>query len=261
MNGKIAIIVVWKGVMACRLGMAPSFSLWDTRSEHKLGRKARVSRSRNGVELSCIKISILDWFSDIRARIYDIILRALKLEQLGMSLRTILAWDFIENIAESQFWFSFRYSIPIGHRENEPRACNPPRQKYSTIAGQRYFILRCAEFENAVNSMEISYRDFTRIDRRSCLNMGRYWEKNICLPFFLLLLHNLCNKLLGIQTWKQSQSDIRTWGMDWRNWASTTSIGPSTILRIRGTSILVSSQDCLAGDRLHRPLIKEIYEW
>lgn len=26
-NGKIAIIVVWKGVMACRLGMAPSFSL------------------------------------------------------------------------------------------------------------------------------------------------------------------------------------------------------------------------------------------
>lgn len=116
-NGKIAIIVVWKGVMACRLGMAPSFSLWDTRSEHKLGRKARVSRSRNGVELSCIKISILDWFSDIRAWIYDIILRALKLEQLGMSLRTILAWDFIENIAESQFWFSFRYSIPIGHRE------------------------------------------------------------------------------------------------------------------------------------------------
>lgn len=85
--------------------------------EHKSGRKARVSRSRNGVELSCIKISILDWFSDIRAWIYDIILRALKLEQLGMSLRTILACHFIENIAESQFWFSFWYSIPIGHRE------------------------------------------------------------------------------------------------------------------------------------------------
>lgn len=150
-------------------------------SGHKSGgRKARVSRSRNGIELSCIKISILDWFSDIRAWIYDIILRALKLEQLGMSLRTILARDFIENIAESQFWFSFRYSIPIGHDENEPRACNPPRQKYSTIAGQRYFILTMRHSRTLYIRWKSRCRDFTRIDRASDFKrLGRYQGETI----------------------------------------------------------------------------------
>lgn len=99
--------------------MPPTLSFLRYTFQAEVPRNVRVSRNRNGVELPCIKISISDWFSDIRAWIYDIILRAPKREHLEMPPGTVLPRDFIENIAKSQFCFSTRISIPIQPR-NRP---------------------------------------------------------------------------------------------------------------------------------------------
>lgn len=84
---------------------------------------ARVSRNRNGVELPCIKISILDCFSDIRAWIYDIISRASEQEGLEMLPGTVLAGTLLKTSRNRNFGFHSEIRFRLS-RENDRRACN-----------------------------------------------------------------------------------------------------------------------------------------